>query len=241
MTRQVVTAAAQLPLDLGHRPAMGGLDFLVAPCNEQAVAWLDRWPDWPSPALVVHGPEGCGKTHLTHVWQVSSGAISLSAESLAAADPPALVGDAAACIIDNADAGIDERALLHLYNFMAERGGRLLLTGRAPPARWPLVLADLASRLRAAAAVAIGAPDDALIGGVLVKLFADRQLRVAPSVITYLLSHIERSFAAARRIVSLLDEAALAEKRRITMPLARDVLRRLEQTSQGSEDRWTPD
>ncbi len=228
MTRQVVTAVAQLPLDLGHRPAMGGQDFLVAPCNEQAVAWLDRWPDWPSPALVVHGPGACGKTHLTHVWRAASDAVSLTAEALGREEPPALLGDKVACILDDADGDIDEAALLHLYNVLAERGGSLLLTGKSPPSRWPVKLPDLASRLGAAAAVAIGAPDDALIGGVLVKLFADRQLRVAPSVITYLLSHIERSFAAARRIVAALDEAALAKRRNITPPLAREVLEKME-------------
>ena len=56
---------AQLPLDLGHRASFSGEDFLVAPCNAAAVACLDSWPDWPAPGLAVHGPEGCGKTHLS--------------------------------------------------------------------------------------------------------------------------------------------------------------------------------
>ncbi|MEE8443775.1 MAG: DNA replication protein, partial [Alphaproteobacteria bacterium] len=72
-----MTESAQLPLDLGHRPAMGAADFLVAPCNRDVVAWLDRWPDWPGPALAIHGPAGCGKTHLTHVWRAMSGAVTL--------------------------------------------------------------------------------------------------------------------------------------------------------------------
>jgi chromosomal replication initiation ATPase DnaA len=90
-----------------------------------------------------------------------------------------------------------------------------------------VILPDLASRLGAAISVAVGAPDDALIGAVLVKHFADRQLTVDPAVVTFLLARMERSFATARKLTAALDGAALAAKRRITVPLARDVLRQL--------------
>ena len=55
---------SQLPLDLGHHPALSEGDFLVAPCNAEAHAWLERWPRWPGPASVIFGPAQCGKTHL---------------------------------------------------------------------------------------------------------------------------------------------------------------------------------
>ena len=219
---------AQIPLDLPHRPAMGAADFLVAPCNRDAVALLDRWPSWPGPALVVHGPEGCGKTHLTHVWRALSGAAAIARPALTPDAVPDLLGSARAAVVEDADAGIDERALLHLHNLLAEEGGHLLLTGRTAPAEWGVALPDLASRLGAAMSVAVGAPDDALIGAVLVKHFADRQLSVEPAVVTFLLARMERSFAAVRSLVAALDTAALAAKRKITVPLARDVLRRIE-------------
>jgi chromosomal replication initiation ATPase DnaA len=102
----------------------------------------------------------------------------------------------------------------------------LLLAAREPPARWAIRLADLRSRLLAAPAVAVEAPDDALLGAVMVKLFADRQLRISEDLIAYLLPRIERSFAAAREIVATLDEAALASQRAVTVRLARDILNR---------------
>ena len=114
--------------------------------------------------------------------------------------------------------------MLHLYNRIAERGGSMLLTAEAPPSRWPIRLADLASRLRAAPVAAIGLPDDALLGGLLVKMFADRQLAVTPDVVSFLLPRMERSFAAARALVQRLDAAALAEHRTVTVRLARAVL-----------------
>lgn len=223
-----MNSPTQIPLDLPHRAAMGAADFLVAACNDDAVAWLDRWPDWPGPALVVHGAEGCGKTHLTHVWQTQSGAIEIDRRGLTTDNVPRLLGDAATCFIEDADQGFDEEALLHLYNLLAERGGNILLTARGPAARWGISLPDLSSRLATAMSVAVGAPDDELIAGVLIKHFLDRQIRVDPAVLTFLLGRMERSFAAARMIVSALDKAALAEKRGITVPLAREVLQRLE-------------
>jgi chromosomal replication initiation ATPase DnaA len=228
-----MTAPAQLALPLGHRPAFGRADFLVAPSNAAAVAWLDRWPDWPGPALALHGPSGCGKSHLAQVWRARAGARLLRPSMLAGAEPPGLLDGARACLIDpegdgDRPAGLDERALLHLYNHLVELGGHLLLTARHPPAGWRLMLPDLRSRLCAAPAVAVGAPDDGLIAAVLVKLFADRQLAVGADVIGYLQTHMERSFEAARRVVAALDEAALAARRRVTVPLARQVLASLD-------------
>jgi chromosomal replication initiation ATPase DnaA len=70
----------------------------------------------------------------------------------------------------------------------------------------------------------IGAPDDALIGALLVKLFADRQLRPSAEVIPYLVARMERSFDAARALVAALDARALAEGRAVSIALARAVM-----------------
>ncbi len=229
-----MTGRRQLPLDFDHRPALGGEDFLVAPSNAEAVAWIDRWPDWPSPVLALYGPPGCGKTHLCQVWRAASGAVEIDGARLARAEPPELLGAARACVLDDAEAvlGASEwgsgaanaERLLHLINSVAERGGQVLLAARAAPARWPCGLPDLESRLAAATAVRLQAPDDALMEALLVKLCADRQLAVGGEVRRFLLARMERSFAAARGLVAALDRASLAEGRAVTVPLARRVL-----------------
>ena len=227
-----MTTPAQLPLALPHRPALGREDFLVAEANQTAVAWIDLWPSWPQSALVLHGPPGSGKTHLAQVWRHTSGAAEADAARLLSADPPDLLGAGTELLLDDADRMIAqaqdrdvvERRLLHLYNVVRERGGHLLLTARSAPARWNLRLPDLRSRLQAATCVQLGAPDDQLIQAVLIKLFADRQLRVPPEVVRFLLLRMERSFAEAERIVDALDAASLAARKEITVPLARRVL-----------------
>jgi chromosomal replication initiation ATPase DnaA len=215
----------QLPLDLGFRPALGRADFLIAPCNAAAVAWIDRWPHWPGPALALWGPAGSGKTHLVEVWRARSRAVTIEPQALASVAIPRLLGSARDAAIDDATSA-DEEALLHLYNVLAERHGHLLLAAREPPARWSVRLADLRSRLLASAAVAVEPPDDALLGAVLVKLFADRQLRIGEDVIAYLLPRLERSFAAAQDIVAALERAALAGQRAVNVKLAREILNR---------------
>ncbi len=228
-----MTGTAQLPLELPLRPALGREDFLVAPSNEVAVARIDRWPDWPGPVLALYGPPGCGKTHLCQVWRAASGAVEIDGSLLARAEAPELLGAARTCVLDDADAllgtgnantNAEAERLLHLFNSVVERGGQLLLAARAAPARWPRGLADLSSRLAAATAVRLEAPDDALLEALLVKLFADRQLCVGEELVRYLLARMERSFAAARTLVAALDRAALAEGRAVTIPLARRVL-----------------
>lgn len=195
----------QLPLDLGHRNAMGRDDFMVAPSNAAAVAWIDRWPDWPGPALVLYGPPACGKTHLAAVWQARS--------------QMPLVDDADRMIGDP----VQEEALFHLYNMQKEQGGQLLITMSAAPQNAPFVLPDLASRLRAAAHVEIFPPDDTLLAAMLVKLFHDRQLQVGAEVIDYILPRIERSYDAARDLVEQADQLALSSKRAISVPLIRNI------------------
>ena len=216
----------QLPLRLPHRAALGRSDFLVAPANAAAVAWLDAWPDWPSPGLVVWGAAGCGKSHLAATWQLRSAARSLAADTLSAASLPEQMGDARTFVLEDVDrVPPDARAWLHLHNLVAERGGQMLLTARTAPARWTMALADLASRVKALAAVEIEAPDDILVEAVLVKHFADRQMRVPPETVRYVATRLERSLGAVADMAERLDQASLAAKRPPTVPLARDVLR----------------
>ena len=214
----------QLTFDLPRRSALSRTDFLISDSNAAAIAWIDRWPDWPSRALALHGPAGCGKTHIVHLWCAQTAGVNVPGEALSEQVVARLVSERRHRIaIDDADRA-SEIALLHLHNFCMETRGGLLVAARQPPAAWTVVLPDLDSRLRAVLAIGIGLPDDALLGAVLVKHFADRQLRVAPEVIAYLLTHMERSFAAAAEIVAQLDVVSLCERRPITVALARRLV-----------------
>jgi chromosomal replication initiation ATPase DnaA len=212
----------QLPLGLGHPAALSRSDFLVGEANREAVAIVDRWPDWPAGVVAVTGPAGSGKTHLVEIWRARSGAGVVPARNVDRRDVDGLLAGPLA--VEDLDAGrIDEAALFHLINLARERRRSLVITTRTPPAALALSLPDLSSRLRAAHVVALGVPDDDLLRRVLVKLFADRQVAVDRAVIDYIVVRMERSLAAANAVVEALDRAGLAEGQGITRALAAAV------------------
>lgn len=223
----------QLVFELPHRPALGAEDFLVSQCNLTAVRLVDAWPDWPNPVNVIVGPAGCGKSHLANVWRLRSDARAVRAEEVEAPHLEALVA-VPALVLEDADRGaVAEDAFFHLLNLCKERNVSLLLTARTLPTDWPVALPDLVSRLRSLPVVTIGPPDDDLLRAVLVKHFADRQLDVAPQVITYLTTRMERSMETARRLAAALDRAALEARRKITRQFAGEVLEALERAAPG--------
>jgi len=208
----------QLVLPLETRSAQGRADFIVAPGNERAVAFVDSYPHWPAPSAVLQGPAASGKSHLAAVWAGKAGAAVVEAQSLGVDTPQG------ALVVENVARGVPEAPLFALL----ERGTPLLLTSQLPPAQWPeafdLSLPDLASRLRALLAFPLWAPDDALLMGLAVKLFADRQLQVPESVVAHMIRSLDRSPGAIRDFVAQADAVALAEKRPVNLNLIKELL-----------------
>lgn len=208
----------QLVLPLETRSAQGRADFIVAPGNERAVAFIDSFPHWPAPAAALHGPPASGKSHLAAVWAGKAGARIVEAPSLGADVPQGPL------VVENVAKGVPEGPLFALL----ERGTPLLLTSQLPPAAWPLAFAlsmpDLASRLGALLAFDLWAPDDALLMGLAVKLFADRQVSVPESVVAHMIRCLDRSPGAIRDFIAQADARALAEKRPININLIKELL-----------------
>jgi len=213
----------QLALALPHAESFARDDFLTGTSNADALATIERWPDWADRVLALTGPEGAGKSHLAAIWAETAGARRVSARALGETDLLHALATGA-LVVEDASAELDERALFHLLNLVREEDGYLLLTARTPPATWGVALPDLGSRLRAVPVVTVSAPDDALLRAVMVKLFADRQLAVDETLIAYLATRIERSFAVARETVERLDREALRQKRGVTRALAAEML-----------------
>ena len=217
----------QLPLDLAHAAGQTRDDLVAASSNAKAVALVDSWPQWPSNVVVLLGPSGSGKSHLAAIWQEESGASRLDPAALGAAAIDA--AERGPVLIDDVDAGaIDEAGLFHLINAIRSSGHHLLMTARRFPPAWGVRLADLESRLRAAATVEIDEPDDLLLAAVITKLFADRQVEVEPHVVHYVVRRIERSLSAAIEVVDRLDRAALERKARISRAIAASVIEQMD-------------
>ena len=236
----------QLAFALPHAESLTRDNFLEGPANEAALALIESWPDWPNRIMLLVGPEGSGKSHLASIWAEQAGARSISAHALDPASVPGALATGALVVEDLRPADFDERALFHLLNLAREDEAYVLITGRVPPVAFDVELRDLRSRLRAAPVVSLGecptgsldpyglraapvvsllSPDDLLFRGLIVKFCADRQLSIDESVVSYLVTRIERSYAAAREAVERLDTEALRLGRPVTRALAVDVLR----------------
>jgi len=206
--------AEQLILTLPVRPALGRDDFFVSDANAAAVAGIEGWRDWPHGKMVLVGPDASGKTHLAHVWAALTGGCVIGADDLPGLDPQ---GAGQRVAVENADQlpGVEaETALFHLHNAILGQGGRLLLTARSDPARWPIALPDLKSRVQQAGVLKLNAPDDALLSAVMVKMAADRQLALPPRLVSYAVLRMERSLAAARSLITAIDARAVRDKSR---------------------------
>jgi len=215
----------QLAFALPHAESLTRDNFLQGPSNDAALSLIEAWPDWPNRIMWLAGDEGCGKSHLASIWAERSGARIISAQALAAASVPSALATGALVVEDLKPAGFDERALFHLMNLAREDEAFVLMTGRWPPSAFEIELRDLRSRLRAVPVVSLAPPDDLLFRALIVKFCADRQMSVDESLVGYLASRIERSYAAARRAVELLDVEALRLGRPVTRALAVELFR----------------
>lgn len=215
----------QLALALGHGESFAREDLLEGSANAAALKLIEQWPDWPARTVALVGPQGSGKSHLASIWAASAGARVISGHMLDEASVPTALATGALVVEDLAVGIFDERALFHLLNMARAEKTDVLITARTTPIAWQANLPDLMSRLRALPVVTLDPPGDALLRAVLVKLFADRQLAVDESLIGYLVSRMERSFAAAGSMVATLDREALRQQRPVTRALASELFR----------------
>lgn len=214
----------QQPLRFENKANYSAENYVVSEANAAAAALLLNHAPWLGSALVLLGAAACGKTHLASIWAANHQAVFLNAATLT---EQALEPQLRFVVVENIEALTSEAALFHILNHIKEQGGKIVLTSEVELELLPLRLPDLRSRLLAAQRVRVDAPDDTLLRTVLLKQLADRQLKVSPEVVNYLIARMPRTFRAATDVVNALDSASLEQRRNITVALAREVLERV--------------
>ena len=220
----------QLTFSLSYRPAFGRRDFLVGACNEEAVAWIGKYPNWSESALLICGASGCGKSHLASIFSQTQ----LSAKSLSL--QKALAQTAQKIVVEDIDLLLSEEALFCLYNKITERHGALLMTARTLPF---FKLKDLRSRMNAVPKVFISTPDEELLGAVFMKILYEKQLNVNPNLAEYAVTRLPRSFEAVVGFTEIIDTLSLSQQQKITLPLMRHALKIWENTQKEKTEQFS--
>ncbi len=231
----------QLPFDFAHCPYLGKEDFIKAPCNAEALDMIDLWPQWPAFAICIYGPENCGKTHLTHIFEETVATKTqnpyrlprMEAQNITIDIIHQLFEQNRCLIVENLNSEINEEAMFHLFNLYRDQGGFILFTSNTAPARLPIKLPDLSSRLKMIPSISINEPDDELLSALIIKLFMDRQITVSRDVINYILVNMHRSFHYAHKLVEEIDNISLSYKRAVSIPIVKEAINNLGQHRQG--------
>ena len=210
---------SQLPLDLPVAANIEREDLIVSTANQLAIDLLDHWPDWPSNVVIIAGPVGSGKSHLATIWAKKADEKIVQMNELSDSDGYENL------VIENANSEkFPEEILFHIFNRAKTSNKSILITSRVFPNAWKLTLPDLVSRLGTAHLVELQEPDDGLLSGIIVKLFADRQIEVTPNIVDYLVNRMERSLEAAGQLVNWMDSEGLARNKKISRTMAKEAL-----------------
>lgn len=181
----------QIPLNLRPDAPYSFQTFYETPSNQDALALVKAYPNWPSPILLLLGPKGSGKTHLGEAWAQAHGGQFL----------------------DDAET-LDEAQLFDAINrALSGTGKGLMLAARM---LWGAKMPDLNSRLGAIPKAQLLEPDDDSLEPILRSLFAQTGRDVSRDVVGYILKHTDRSVSALKTLVSELDLAAGSAKSDLT-------------------------
>jgi DnaA-homolog protein len=233
----------QLPLGVRLPDRAVFASFLTAR-NAEAVAELRRLAAGGHGAAWICGPRGSGKSHLLQATCVAASerqrAGFLPMRELAALGVGALEGwPQLDCVaLDDLDAVAGQRdweiAIFSLYREIDERGGRFVGSASTPPSLLPWTVPDLRSRLAATAVFQLRALDEHERQEALRLRARVRGVELPQDTARWLQRRFPRDMGTLYALLDTLDEAALAEQRRLTIPFIRSVL--AADTSRTSKD-----
>ena len=220
----------QLALPLTLKTLKNRENFLVSECNQSAVKLIDNIDSWKNskkinsiPAILIHGPAGCGKTHISSIFEQQNSCITLS--SITTKDIR-LAEKGNNFIIDNFFPGksFSPEIVMHFLNEVTYNSGSVLFLSRFSAFDMQWELDDLNSRLRSIMSCEIKSPDEMLLYSFLAKYADDKKLILTDKQCIYIIERVERSFETIIKIIDNLDRVSLEIKKKLTFDNLQDVI-----------------
>ncbi len=210
----------QLYFDIEDAPSFDEDNFIISSSNQNASNYIYKWPNWASNCVVLFGEGGVGKSHLANIWRNKANAFKVSLENIDFKE----VQKRKNILIDDFELYSSKyNDLFHIINLINEINGYLLMTSKVSPVGLITGIKDLDSRLRNATPIKIDRPDDFLLETIVIKLFSDKRILIDDRVIKYILKRSSRSASELIKLVNIINNKSMEQKRAITVPLVREV------------------
>ena len=215
--------------DFSKEESLDWSDFIESSENQEALAYLTRWPNWNFNGLVIVGEHGVGKTHLATLWAQSANAVCVL-KSCLNSDPRDLFdythNNKCNFVFDNfQDFLVDQHWLFDFYNIAKEKHRSFIITDVIPPSMWNISLKDLKSRLSLLPVVRVSNHSDELLFKVTKKLAKDYDIKIEDNVVEYILMMCRRDIPEISRILKTLDKLSLQQKKPLNLGFVKKYLR----------------
>ena len=218
----------QLYFEMPNKKALGIEDYIITDSNNFAFDLIVKMVKGEINFGLISGPPYSGKTHLSKILIKNARnykTLYFDGDYQNILDR---FEDSDFFILENIDKAKHdkfEHELFHIINFAKENNKKLLMTSRKRISEIDLNLEDLKSRLNSILEAKIKEPDDQLMELLLIKIFNDKQLKINPNIIDFLVSRLERSYESINLFIEKIDKFSLEKGKKITIPLINDLLK----------------
>ena len=218
----------QLYFEMPNKTSLGVEDYIVTDSNNFAFDLIAKMIKGEINFGLISGPPYSGKTHLSKILIKSASNYKSSYIDRDYQNILDIFEASDILILENIDKVKHDKAekdLFHIINLVKENNKKLLMTSRKSISEIDLSLKDLKSRLNSTLEAKIKEPDDQLMELILIKIFNDKQLKINPNVIDFLMSRLVRSYKSINLFIEKIDKFSLEKGKKITIPLINDLLK----------------
>ena len=198
-------------------------DFFVSKCNYFAFSLIESWPKWEKNILNIYGEKFCGKSHLSEIFKRKNKAIIIKNDEINN-NFFNKIRYYENIILDNLEFLSDEKTLYSIFNFVEQYNKYLIINSIDSINSIEFTLPDLKSRLKNCIFAKIDKPDDDMIFALVLKHFADRQIKIEKKIIEYITKRIERSYGKIFDFIYKVDQFSLINKKPIDYKSIKKIL-----------------
>ena len=198
-------------------------DFFVSKCNYFAFSLIESWPKWEKNILNIYGEKFCGKSHLSEIFKRKNKAIIIKNDEINN-NFFNKIRYYENIILDNLEFLSDEKTLYSIFNFVEQYNKYLIINSIDSINSIEFTLPDLKSRLKNCIFAKIDKPDDDMIFALVLKHFADRQIKIEKKIIEYITKRIERSYGKILDFIYKVDQFSLINKKSIDYKIIKEIL-----------------